>query len=67
MKKLATWAATVAAAASASAQSSMTLFGVIDAGARYTDNAGESAKSLSTSGLSSNRLGFRGDGGRRRD
>ena len=60
MKKLATLALTAAAAASAHAQSSVSLFGVIDAGVRYTDNAGESAKSLSTSGLNSNRLGFRG-------
>jgi len=60
MKKLATMAAAVAAAASASAQSSVTLFGVIDVGARYTDNAGETAKSLSSSGLSSNRWGVRG-------
>jgi predicted porin len=60
MKKLATSAVMVAAAASAGAQSSVTLFGVVDVGVRYTDNAGKSAKSLSASGLNSNRLGLRG-------
>ena len=60
MKKLATVTVMAAAAASASAQSSLTLFGVIDVGARYTDNADDSVKSLSTGGLNSNRLGFRG-------
>jgi len=60
MKKLATWAVMAAAAASASAQSSVTLFGVVDVGARYTDNGGQSVSSLSTNGLSSSRWGLRG-------
>jgi len=60
MKKLAALAVMLGSAASASAQSSITLFGIVDVGARYTDNAGESVKSLSTSGLNSNRLGVRG-------
>src|SRR6202008_3145111 len=50
----------LALAAPASAQSSVALFGVIDVGVRYTDNAGETIKSLSTNGMNSNRLGFRG-------
>ena len=60
MKHLIVSALPLAFAASACAQSSVTLFGIIDAGVRYTDNAGESVKSLSSSGLNSNRLGFRG-------
>jgi predicted porin len=60
MKRLVVAASWIALAGPACAQSSITVYGVIDVGARYTDNAGENVKSLSTSGLSSNRLGFRG-------
>ena len=60
MKKLATWAVMAAAAASANAQTSVTLFGVLDVGARYTDNGGQSVKSMSTNGMSSSRWGLRG-------
>lgn len=42
------------------AQSSVTLFGVIDANMRYTKSSGASLKQLSTDGLSSSRLGVRG-------
>lgn len=49
-----------AAAGAASAQSSVTLFGVVDVGVRHVDNAGTTASQLSTDGLQSSRLGFRG-------
>ena len=52
-------AALTASAAPALAQSSVTLFGVIDLAARSVDN-GISQKQLAASGLSSSRLGFRG-------
>lgn len=42
------------------AQSSVTLFGVIDASARYVKYSGTSVKLLGTDGLSSSRLGVRG-------
>jgi predicted porin len=38
----------------------VTLFGVVDANVRWTDNDGGDLWSLSTDGLSSSRLGFRG-------
>ncbi len=44
----------------ASAQSSVTLFGVVDLGARYVDNGGGKQYQLAQDGLSSSRLGFRG-------
>ena len=52
-------AALLAIAAPAMAQSSVTLFGVIDLAARSVDN-GASQKQLAASGLNSSRLGFRG-------
>lgn len=52
-------AALLAVAAPAMAQSTVTLFGVIDLAARQVDN-GTSQKQLAASGLSSSRLGFRG-------
>jgi predicted porin len=52
-------AALLAIAAPAMAQSSVTLFGVIDLAARSVDN-GASQKQLATNGLNSSRLGFRG-------
>jgi predicted porin len=47
-------------AGAASAQSSVTLFGVLDANVRQIDNNGVKVKQLGTDGLASNRLGFRG-------
>ena len=49
-----------AASSGASAQSSVTLFGVVDVGVRQVDNGGVRQSQLSTDGLSSSRLGFRG-------
>lgn len=47
-------------ASAASAQSSVTIFGVLDANLRQIDNNGVKVKQLGTDGLASNRLGFRG-------
>ncbi|HEY0820914.1 MAG TPA: porin [Rhizobacter sp.] len=44
----------------ASAQSSVTIFGVMDANLRQIDNNGTKVRQLGTDGLSSSRLGFRG-------
>lgn len=52
-------AALTAVAAPVMAQSSVTLFGVIDLAARSVDN-GATQKQLAASGLNSSRLGFRG-------
>src|SRR6218665_3716843 len=50
-----------ASAGGASAQSSVTLFGVVDANVRYVKNSGLASNyGMSNSGLSSGRLGFRG-------
>jgi predicted porin len=47
-------------AGTASAQSSVTAFGVIDLAMRYTKANGQSLSKLDSDGLSSSRLGFRG-------
>ncbi|WP_343629576.1 porin [Roseateles sp.] len=47
-------------AGAASAQSSVTLFGVIDVAARYTKANGQDTKQLSNDGSSSSRIGVRG-------
>jgi len=47
-------------AGSAFAQSSVTLFGVVDLTTRYTKSNGESKMNLSKDGLASSRLGVRG-------
>jgi predicted porin len=64
MKKTLLASLTLAALAgfstAASAQSSVTIFGVIDANVRYLDNGGTKLKQVGTDGLSSSRLGFRG-------
>ena len=60
MKKATTFALLAVASAAASAQSSVTLFGVLDANARYVKNGDVSLKSLSNAGLNTSRLGFRG-------
>jgi predicted porin len=48
------------AATLANAQSSVTLFGIADASVRHVKNGDTSVDSLSSGGLSSSRLGFRG-------
>jgi predicted porin len=59
-KSLFVLAALTAFAGVASAQSSVTLFGVVDVNARNVKNGTSSVKSLSTDGNASSRLGFRG-------
>jgi predicted porin len=59
-KSLLVLAALGAFAGAASAQSSVTLFGIVDVNARYTKNGDVKIKSLSTDGLNSSRLGVRG-------
>jgi predicted porin len=59
-KSLFALAALTAFAGVASAQSSVTLFGVIDAAARNVKNSTGSLKTLSTDGMGSSRLGLRG-------
>ncbi len=60
MKKIAAFALLATAAAAASAQSSVTLFGIADANYRHVKNGSTSVDSLSNNGLSSSRLGVRG-------
>jgi predicted porin len=60
MKKFATLAALTALSAVASAQSSVTLFGVLDVNARYVKNGDLKIKSLSSNGANTSRLGVRG-------
>jgi predicted porin len=61
MKKSALALAVLGAfAGAASAQSSVTLFGVVDLGVRYVDNDTDSYWQLAQDGLASSRLGFRG-------
>lgn len=68
MKKSLVALAVLAAAGAASAQSSVTLFGIVDAGIAYTDaktntatgSVKQSQYGLSNSGYNSSRLGFRG-------
>jgi len=59
-KTLIALSAAAAASTGALAQSSVTLFGVVDVGVRQLDNGGVRQSQLSTDGLSSSRLGFRG-------
>ncbi|MBL8352608.1 MAG: porin [Burkholderiaceae bacterium] len=47
-------------AGAASAQSSVTMFGVIDLSGNYVENGGKGVYSLQSNQLNSNRLGFRG-------
>ena len=47
-------------AGAASAQSSVTLFGIVDLSANYSKNGGTTLKSMDSNQLNSNRLGFRG-------
>ena len=59
-KSLLALAALTAFAGVASAQSSVTLFGIVDLAARSVKNHSGSIKSLSTNGQVSSRLGVRG-------
>lgn len=63
MKHIATVAALLAlAAGTAGAQSSVTLFGVVDANLRSVDNSGAGRKTtMGNNGLTSSRFGFRGE------
>ena len=60
MKKSLIALAVLAASGAAMAQSSVTLFGVVDATIRYTDGANGNRWQLTNSGYNSSRLGFRG-------
>ena len=59
-KSLLALAALTAFAGVASAQSSVTLFGIVDVSARGVDNGNGTRSVLATDGNASNRLGFRG-------
>lgn len=59
--RLTTAAALTALAGFAHAQSSVTLFGVVDTSLRSVSNGGVSSTQLSTDGLSNSRLGFRAE------
>jgi predicted porin len=58
--KLLAGAALCACAGAASAQSSVTLFGIVDLNGRWLDNDGTSQFSMSQGGNAASRLGFRG-------
>jgi predicted porin len=59
-KSLLALAALTAFAGAASAQSSVTLFGIVDAAYAHLSAGGKSASGITNSGLNSSRLGFRG-------
>lgn len=59
-KSLLALATLTAFAGAASAQSSVTLFGIVDAGVAYLSAGGASVKGMTNSGYNSSRLGFRG-------
>jgi predicted porin len=59
-KSLLALAALTAFTGAASAQSSVTLFGIVDVSMRNVKESSGSLKSLSTDGMGSSRLGFRG-------
>jgi predicted porin len=60
MKKFATLAALAALTGGAYAQSSVTLFGVVDEAARYVKNDNQHIYSLASGGLNTSRIGVRG-------
>ena len=60
MKKFATLAVLAAISATAAAQSSITLFGVLDANVRYVKNGDDKTKSVGSNGANTSRLGVRG-------
>lgn len=59
-KSLLALAALTAFAGAASAQSSVTLFGIVDAGFAHLSAGGRSVNGMTNSGYNSSRLGFRG-------
>ena len=59
-KSLIALAVLAAASGAAMAQSSVTLFGVVDAGVGRVSSGGNSVTGLTNSGIASSRLGFRG-------
>ena len=61
MKKSLIALAVLAASGAAMAQSSVTLFGIVDAGVARISSGGVSKTGLTNSGLASSRLGFRGE------
>ena len=60
MKHIAALALLATAAASASAQSNVTLFGVVDVAVRHVKNGDNSLNSMASGGYNTSRLGFRG-------
>jgi len=60
MKKFALLAVLAGISAHAAAQSSVTLFGVVDEAARYVKNGDLKIKSLASGGINTSRLGVRG-------
>jgi len=60
VKRIATLAGLTAVCATASAQSSVTLYGVVDLGVRYVKNGDASVTSLASNGNNTSRLGVRG-------
>jgi predicted porin len=60
MKKSLVALAALAVVGVASAQSSVTIFGIVDASYAHTSGGGESRDGITNSGLSSSRLGFKG-------
>jgi len=60
MKKIVALTLLAAVSAAASAQSSVTLFGVVDAGVSYVKNGDEKMTSASSNGLNTSRIGLRG-------
>ncbi|MEW6707794.1 MAG: porin [Pseudomonadota bacterium] len=60
MKKTAALALLAGVSAFAHAQSNVTLFGVVDVGVRHVKNGDDAVTSLSSNGIQTSRLGFRG-------
>jgi predicted porin len=60
MKRLALLASLASMGATASAQSSLTLYGLVDLGVRYVKNGDAGVKSLSSNGNNTSRFGVRG-------
>ena len=60
MKKFALLAVLAGISATAAAQSNVTLFGVLDANARYVKNGDQKLKSLGSNGANTSRIGLRG-------
>lgn len=60
MKSLSAFALLAVVSAAASAQSNVTLFGIIDLGVRHVKNGDNSIDSLSSNGVNTSRLGVRG-------